>query len=55
MNWLRDFIKNLFREGKIRTYDCSCGKTFEVVTNIYDKTDSGMGYCDCREEKVWIN
>ena len=26
---------------------CNCGKQIIVMTNIYDKSNSGMGTCEC--------
>ncbi len=43
------------KQGKCRVIDCSCGKTYEVWTNIYDKSDSGCGSCECGKCRTYIN
>ncbi len=43
------------KRGKCRVIDCSCGKTYEVCTNIYDNSDSGCGSCECGICRTYIN
>ncbi len=58
-----DDIVDLFRQvfidkvkkPKVRKFKCSCGKTYEVATNIYDNSDSGQGRCDCGDCVTIIN
>ena len=49
-------LKNkLKKKGKIRFFNCGCGKEFTVTTNVYDNSDSGCGSCECGKEKIYIN
>lgn len=47
--------KSLERKRIVRWFDCSCGKKFSVTTNIYDRSDSGVGHCECWKCSVTIN
>ena len=42
-------------KGKVRWFDCDCGKKFSVTTNLYDRSDSGRGGCECGKSQAWIN
>lgn len=46
---------SLRKKGKVRWFDCECGKKFSVTTNIYDNSDSGCGSCECGKSRVYIN
>lgn len=40
-------IPDKFKEGKTHWFDCKCGRKYKVVTNVYDRTNSGLGSCEC--------
>lgn len=45
---------DLFQKGDERIFKCTCGKNIVIITNAYDKSNSGMGSCECGAV-VYIN
>lgn len=47
--------RRIFRKkGDRHTFKCKCGKEIVVMTNLYDKSNTGKGRCDCGAV-VYIN
>lgn len=44
----------LVKKGDKNVFKCNCGKEIIVMTNIYDKSNSGMGTCECGSV-VYVN
>ena len=56
IKWFLHFVScTIDGKTKVKVFDCSCGKNYEVCLNKYGQGNTGCGSCDCGEERTYIN